>query len=209
MQWRQKTRTDKKAVRTAHGKSADGSPPRDKKDKPARERKKLSRLHKPPGMSLEDWQIELRRQFGLEQNFRLKNVGEHPLFSAFEVTNPQSKNTYRVQVRGARVGDNFCSCPDFATNTLGTCKHIEFTLAAIERKRGGAARLKAGFQSSYSEIRSRSLKAALRAPRGKVSPTRRRRCSASRSSGPSRSASARKSSKRANASGSSTPSGPK
>jgi superfamily II DNA or RNA helicase len=152
MQWRQKTRTDKKAVRTAHGKSADGSPPRDKKDKPARERKKLSRLHKPPGMSLEDWQIELRRQFGREQSYRLSNLGFDPVFSEFEVTNPQSGGSYRVQIRGPRPGDNFCTCPDFATNTLGTCKHIEFTLAAIERKRGGAARLKAGFQSSYSEV---------------------------------------------------------
>ena len=29
-------------------------------------------------MSLEDWQIELRRQFGREQKFRLKNLGDHP-----------------------------------------------------------------------------------------------------------------------------------
>ncbi len=36
-------------------------------------------------------------------------------------------------------GDNYCSCPDFATNTLGTCKHIEFTLASLERKRGGVS----------------------------------------------------------------------
>jgi superfamily II DNA or RNA helicase len=57
-----------------------------------------------------------------------------------------------VRIRGPRLGDNFCSCPDFATNTLGTCKHIEFTLAALERKRGGAAALRAGFQPPYSEI---------------------------------------------------------
>src|SRR5262249_20968106 len=113
---------------------------------------KLSRLHKPEGMSLEDWQIELRRQFGRSQGFLLKNVGDHAIFSLFEVTNPQSQNTYRVQVRGARVGDNFCSCPDFATNTLGTCKHIEFTLAALERKRGGASALRAGFKPPYSEV---------------------------------------------------------
>src|SRR5262249_4863734 len=48
--------------------------------------------------------------------------------------------------------DNHCSCPDFATNTLGTCKHIEFTLARLERKRGGAAELRAGFQPAYSEV---------------------------------------------------------
>src|SRR5207248_160061 len=86
---------------------------------------KLSRLQKPAGMSLEEWQIELRRQFGREQNYLLKNLGDEPLFSEFEVTNPQTRGAYRVQIRGARPGDNHCSCPDFATNTLGTCKHIE------------------------------------------------------------------------------------
>jgi superfamily II DNA or RNA helicase len=113
---------------------------------------KLSRLHKPEGMSLEDWQIELRRQFGREQNYRLENVGEHPIFSTFHVTNPQSQSTYRVHVRGVQPGDNYCSCPDFATNTLGTCKHIEFTLSVLERKRGGIAALRAGFQPFYSEV---------------------------------------------------------
>src|SRR5262249_49425467 len=62
------------------------------------------------------------------------------------------QSSYRVFIRGTAPGDNHCSCPDFATNTLGTCKHIEFTLAALERKRGGAAELRAGFQPPYSEV---------------------------------------------------------
>jgi superfamily II DNA or RNA helicase len=124
------------------------------KSKAGKKRKaaKLSRLQKPEGMSLEDWQIELRRQFGREQDYRLKNVGDQAIFSEFEIVNPQSRNAYRVRIRGPRLGDNHCSCPDFATNTLGTCKHIEFTLAALERKRGGAAALKAGFLPPYSEV---------------------------------------------------------
>jgi superfamily II DNA or RNA helicase len=113
---------------------------------------KLSRLNKPDGMSLEDWQIELRRQFGREQEYRLKNVGDQAVFSEFEVVNPQSRNAYRVRIRGPRLGDNHCSCPDFATNTLGTCKHIEFVLAVLERKRGGPVALKAGFRPPYSEV---------------------------------------------------------
>ena len=67
---------------------------------------KLSRTHKPEDMPLEAWQIELRKQFGREQKFLLKNAGDHPVFSDFEVTNPESKNTYRVSIRGARLGDN-------------------------------------------------------------------------------------------------------
>jgi superfamily II DNA or RNA helicase len=113
---------------------------------------KLSRLHKPEGMSLEDWQIELRRQFGRGQQFDIVNVGDHPFFSEFEVTNPQNNNNYRIAIRGQQPGDNFCSCPDFATNALGTCKHIEFALGYLERKRGGKTALRDGFQPAYSEI---------------------------------------------------------
>src|SRR5712691_2139145 len=113
---------------------------------------KLSRLHRPEGMSLEAWQTALRRQFGREQTFQLKNIGGHPIFSEFEVTNPQTRNTYRVVIRGSEPGSNFCSCPDFATNTLGTCKHVEFTLARLERKRGARKTLALGFEPPFSEV---------------------------------------------------------
>lgn len=115
-------------------------------------KKKLSRTRKPDDLSLEEWQLGLRREFGRDQAFQLKNTGEAPVFSDFLVTNPQSKNTYRVAIRGNRPGDSFCSCPDFATNALGTCKHIEFTLAKLENKRGGKSALEAGYQPSFSEV---------------------------------------------------------
>jgi len=103
-------------------------------------------------MSLEAWQIGLRREFGRTQRFLLRNIGAEPVFSEFAVTNPQTKGTYRVAIRGRKPGDNYCSCPDFAVNTLGTCKHIEFTLARLERQRGGRAALAAGFRPHYSEV---------------------------------------------------------
>ncbi len=95
-------------------------------------------------MTLDAWQIELRRQFGREQKFKLKNLGAEPVFSDFQITNPASNNTYRVAIRGGGLTDNFCSCPDFLTNTLGTCKHVEFALAKLRRQRGGAAALREG-----------------------------------------------------------------
>ncbi len=113
---------------------------------------KLSRLHKPENLSLEEWQILLRRQFGREQKFRLKNLGDRPAFSEFLVNNPQSRNTYRVTVRGRRPGQNSCTCPDFATNSLGTCKHVEFVLARLERNREAVRELKAGYRPASSEI---------------------------------------------------------
>jgi superfamily II DNA or RNA helicase len=113
---------------------------------------KLSRLHPPDDMALEAWQRALRRQFGREQNFVLKRVGSHPIFSEFEVTNPESRNTYRVVIRGSEAGRNFCACPDFATNTLGTCKHVEFTLARLERRAGAKKALAHGFEPAFSEV---------------------------------------------------------
>jgi len=158
MQWRAK-KSEPQSQRPPQRRPSASLPPSprpqakaDKQSRKKQRRPKLSRLHKPAGMSLEDWQIELRRQFGREQDYRLENVGDHPIFSAFHVTNPQSQGTYRVHIRGLQPGDNYCSCPDFATNTLGTCKHIEFTLASLERKRGGVSALRAGFQPPYSEV---------------------------------------------------------
>jgi superfamily II DNA or RNA helicase len=120
--------------------------------KPSFKKLKLSRLYKPDALSLEDWQRELRRQFGREQQFQIANKGEHPVFSEFEVANPQAKSAYRVVIRGRHPGDNFCTCGDFATNTLGTCKHIEFTLGWLENGRGGKKALDDGFQPPYSEV---------------------------------------------------------
>ena len=113
---------------------------------------KLSRLRRPGEMAAEDWQIRLRRQFGREQSFLLENLSRDPVFSEFAVTNTESGGRYRVAIRGASIGENFCSCPDFATNDLGTCKHIEWALGRIEAKRGGKAMLKKGFHPPYSEI---------------------------------------------------------
>src|SRR5437867_12749088 len=95
--------------------------------------KKLSRLHRPEGTSLEAWQTALRCQFGREQQFLLKNTGGHPIFSEFAVTNPESQNIYRVAIRGSEPGNNVCSCPDFAPNTPGTVNPTQFALAGLGR----------------------------------------------------------------------------
>ncbi|UUZ77880.1 hypothetical protein LP414_13380 [Polaromonas sp. P1(28)-13] len=49
-------------------------------------------------------------------------------------------------------GRTSAPAPDYATNDLGTCKHIEFTLAKLQAKRGGKAALARGLQPAYSEI---------------------------------------------------------
>jgi len=88
-------------------------------------RKPISHLRKPEEMSLEQVQIALRKQIATQQRFRMEDLGAEPIFSEFRVHNPQTKRAYHVAIRGLKPGDNFCSCPDYAVDTLGTCKHIE------------------------------------------------------------------------------------
>jgi SNF2-related domain/SWIM zinc finger len=113
---------------------------------------KVPRTHKPDDLSLEDWQRALRRQDGEQQKFILKNNGKHPIFSDFSLTSPVSGKTYRLAVRGRKAGENYCSCPDFSINNLGTCKHIEFALAKLEKKPGARRSFKTGFTPPYSEV---------------------------------------------------------
>jgi superfamily II DNA or RNA helicase len=125
--------------------------------KPARPKRKplplkISRTHKPEHLELEEWQRLLRKEYGQKQSFQLKNQGDHSLFSEFLVTNPESSKTYEVAIRGAEPGMNYCSCPDYSINQLGTCKHIEFTLTRLMKKRGAKKAFQRGHTPPYSEI---------------------------------------------------------
>ena len=113
---------------------------------------KVSKTHKPAELGLEEWQRLLRRQFGQQQNFLLKNTGEHPIFSEFSLNNSQTGKTYRIAIRGRAPGDNYCSCPDYAINNLGTCKHIEFTLVQLMKKRGAQKAFSSCYLPLYSEV---------------------------------------------------------
>ncbi len=113
---------------------------------------RLSPHSAPTGMSAEDWQRALRRQFGREQAFEVENIGAEAVFSEFRVHNPGSGGIYGVRIRGLQPGDNQCDCADFRTNELGTCKHIECVLARLESKRGAKAALRRGFRPPYSEL---------------------------------------------------------
>ncbi len=62
-----------------------------------------------------------------------------------------SGKTYRVALRGPGLFENYCSCPDFAVNTLGTCKHIEALLIKL-RKRHGKAIERKRYQRSRASV---------------------------------------------------------
>ena len=121
-----------------------------KNSKRSRKKRRVPHLSKPPQMDLHDWQLALRRQAGDEQRLIVRNLGPDPVFSEFAVRNPATKKAYRVVIRGETPGVNFCSCPDYAVNTLGTCKHIEATLRRV--RRGHSKQLRNGYQPPFPEV---------------------------------------------------------
>jgi superfamily II DNA or RNA helicase len=112
----------------------------------------VSRTHKPEDVPLEEWQRLLRKEYGEQQDFHLVNRGDHPIFSDFTLTNPQSQRTYKVAIRGDKPWDNYCSCPDFQVNNLGTCKHIAFTLSRLLEVEDAGKAFKDGYLPPFSEI---------------------------------------------------------
>jgi superfamily II DNA or RNA helicase len=81
-------------------------------------------------------QIERRRKRGLEELTKIVNRGRHPVYSTFEVASI-SERAYTVQIRSLTERLNTCTCPDYCTNTIGTCKHIEGVLANLEKEFAG------------------------------------------------------------------------
>lgn len=99
--------------------------------------KKISPTRKPDDMSLEEWQAALRRNFSFTQKFRLEsseNTTDEKPNPYFTVRNLLNDNRYELEVRGLNSHDNYCSCPDYQINTLGTCKHIEYALRVLQKK---------------------------------------------------------------------------
>ncbi len=91
-----------------------------KKKKPT-----LSYSVKPVGMSMEEWQVKLRQQASLTEQFATRSVDEKLFPGEYVVSNPRTSNEYKVVYRGESSEWNYCSCLDFKTSRLGTCKHIE------------------------------------------------------------------------------------
>jgi predicted nucleic acid-binding Zn finger protein len=81
-------------------------------------------------------QIERRRERAVTDIARVVNRGGHVAFSSFDVTST-SDRTYRVQIRSLTELQNSCTCPDYLTNLVGTCKHIEGVLLNLKEALGG------------------------------------------------------------------------
>ncbi len=91
-------------------------------------------------------EIERRRWRGQTEILAVEALEPaHPYFGSFRVRSA-SGGTYDVELRDLTGRLNTCGCADHRVNGLGTCKHIEGTLAALRRrgKRAFAAAARAG-----------------------------------------------------------------
>jgi superfamily II DNA or RNA helicase len=80
-------------------------------------------------------QIARRRQKARRDILEIRNIGKHPLFSTFRVVS-RTEREYTVHIRSVDQLINSCSCPDYKTNTVSTCKHIEGVLQFLKKHLG-------------------------------------------------------------------------
>ena len=86
---------------------------------------RLSNIQKPEGYSLESWQLALRHQQAVKENLSIAETDPENDPGMYQVWNPASRNRYEVRYHGSGHPLNSCSCMDFRTSRLGSCKHLE------------------------------------------------------------------------------------
>jgi hypothetical protein len=103
-----------------------------------------------------------REERSRKEKFKLQSHDSARPWTDYVLTSASSGKSYRVALRGRQRGISYCSCPDFRTNTLGTCKHIMHALRRIERKFSPAA-LKRSYRRKHMSVHlTSSDKLALR-----------------------------------------------
>ena len=117
---------------------------------------KVSYHRKPLDLSLDKWQRALRRQFVIDKYFKITKLGTHPVFTDYLVYNPDTQNSYKVALRDNKIGlsdsMNFCSCMDFKTNRLGTCKHLEAVFRQVRSNMKYDYLLQQGYNAPYTSV---------------------------------------------------------
>ena len=116
--------------------------PRTSKYSRTREARKATRVPKlsytvqPPNMTLKQWQIALRQQIAASEYYEISHADPRNKNGEYAVSNFQTRQKYKVVYRGEGSEWNYCSCMDFKTSRLGTCKHIEAVKKWIADQRG-------------------------------------------------------------------------
>ena len=83
--------------------------------------RRMSNLIKPTSMTTKEWQTRLRVQAAERETFTINGVGN----GEYIVGNYATSHRYEVVWKGKDHPLNRCSCMDFRTSGLMTCKHLE------------------------------------------------------------------------------------
>jgi superfamily II DNA or RNA helicase len=78
--------------------------------------------------------IQERADRAKEETYRLKSADPKKAWTDYVLTSATSGKSYRLALRGEVRGVSYCSCPDFRTNTLGTCKHLIYAMDRVRSK---------------------------------------------------------------------------
>jgi SNF2-related domain/Helicase conserved C-terminal domain len=127
-----------------------------------------------PRRSLAEHELQVRRERGASELFAVKAHPGARVYGRYDVQSPSSRS-YEVTLRALDEPHNGCTCPDLATNLLGSCKHIEAVLHRLRRRAAKrfAQLLREGPPASYlymtfvpePEVRVRLAPSALPAMR--------------------------------------------
>jgi SNF2 family DNA or RNA helicase len=112
---------------------------------------KIPHTHKPLNLTVQQWQTALRKQIAKETNFEIVSDSKE-VYSDYLVKNTTVNNQYKVAIRSKDNSKNFCTCYDFKTNQLGTCKHVEAVFNYINKKPALKKLLKIELVQNYSSI---------------------------------------------------------
>ena len=98
--------------------------------------KRISNIIKPGEMSSLEWQLTLRRQQAQKEDFAIREADPVRAPGEYTVGNAKTRNEYRVSFYGEGHPLNSCSCMDFRTSRIGSCKHLEAVAAWIPAVKG-------------------------------------------------------------------------
>jgi hypothetical protein len=92
-----------------------------------------------------------RQKRASEERMQVRSTNPERPWTDYIVTSEQSGRSYRVALRDRDGKDAFCTCPDFRTNGLGTCKHILHVQGKLAT-RFSAAKLASPYRRKYVSL---------------------------------------------------------
>lgn len=111
---------------------------------------RLSNKICPDNMTIEEWQVALRRENARESNFTVEHLDKNRIWGDYLVCSETGR--YKVAFRGVQSDRNFCSCLDFRTNGLGTCKHLESVSLFLQEHVPGYPWAGLSYAAEYSSL---------------------------------------------------------